>query len=156
MAEVVYNSLQYMSDEDTEAMAVYLKALPQRESEPPPPSSARLVQPAVMESGDATTRSNARCATAARARASSGVPAARGQPVDHDDVAGELDPHGVERRISAGHPQEPASPRHAALRAPPGRRGGRGRVTYIRVAWNNTGTPVTPQQVNELRKLLPE
>jgi mono/diheme cytochrome c family protein len=29
-------------------------------------------------------------------------------------------------------------------------------VTYIRVAWNNTGTPVTPAQVNELRKLLPE
>ena len=29
-------------------------------------------------------------------------------------------------------------------------------VTYIRVAWNNTGTPVTPEQVNELRKLIPE
>jgi mono/diheme cytochrome c family protein len=29
-------------------------------------------------------------------------------------------------------------------------------VTYIRVAWNNTGTPVTPAQANELRKLLPE
>ena len=29
-------------------------------------------------------------------------------------------------------------------------------VTYIRVAWNNSGTPVTPDQANELRKLLPE
>jgi mono/diheme cytochrome c family protein len=29
-------------------------------------------------------------------------------------------------------------------------------VTYIRVAWGNNGTPVTPAQVNELRKLLPE
>jgi mono/diheme cytochrome c family protein len=29
-------------------------------------------------------------------------------------------------------------------------------VTYIRVAWENNGTPVTPAQVNELRKLLPE
>jgi mono/diheme cytochrome c family protein len=29
-------------------------------------------------------------------------------------------------------------------------------VTYIRVAWNNTGTPVTPAQANELRPLLPE
>jgi mono/diheme cytochrome c family protein len=29
-------------------------------------------------------------------------------------------------------------------------------VTYIRVAWNNTGTPVAPAQVNDLRKLLPE
>jgi mono/diheme cytochrome c family protein len=29
-------------------------------------------------------------------------------------------------------------------------------VTYIRVAWDNSGTPVTPAQVNELRKLIPE
>ena len=29
-------------------------------------------------------------------------------------------------------------------------------VTYIRVAWDNSGTPVTPAQANELRKLLPE
>ena len=36
MAEVVYNSLQYISDEDIAAMAVYLKALPQRDSGPPP------------------------------------------------------------------------------------------------------------------------
>ena len=51
MAEVTYNSLQYMTDEDIAAMAVYLKSLPKRDAEPPPPSSARLVQPAVMESG---------------------------------------------------------------------------------------------------------
>jgi len=29
-------------------------------------------------------------------------------------------------------------------------------VTYIRVAWENSGTPVSPAQANELRKLLPE
>jgi mono/diheme cytochrome c family protein len=29
-------------------------------------------------------------------------------------------------------------------------------VTYIRVAWNNNGTPVEPAQANALRKLLPE
>src|SRR4029453_4621782 len=45
MAEVVYNSLQYLSDADTEAMAVYLKALPPRDSETPPTSQARLVSP---------------------------------------------------------------------------------------------------------------
>src|SRR6186713_2296837 len=49
MAEVVYNSLQYMNDEDTAAMAVYLKALPKRDADAPPPSSARLVNPNVME-----------------------------------------------------------------------------------------------------------
>jgi mono/diheme cytochrome c family protein len=29
-------------------------------------------------------------------------------------------------------------------------------VTYIRVAWENSGTPVKPAQANDLRKLLPE
>ena len=29
-------------------------------------------------------------------------------------------------------------------------------VTYIRVAWENTGTPVTSAQANAMRKLLPE
>ena len=54
MAEVVYNSLQYLTDEDAMAMAVYLKSLPPRDSDPPPPSQARLVEPSVMESGRKT------------------------------------------------------------------------------------------------------
>jgi len=29
-------------------------------------------------------------------------------------------------------------------------------VTYIRVAWNNNGTPVAPSQISELRTLIPE
>jgi mono/diheme cytochrome c family protein len=29
-------------------------------------------------------------------------------------------------------------------------------VTYIRVAWGNSGTPVTAAQSNDLRRLLPE
>jgi mono/diheme cytochrome c family protein len=29
-------------------------------------------------------------------------------------------------------------------------------VTYIRVAWENSGTPVTPAQVSDLRTLIPE
>jgi len=38
MAEVVYNSLQYLTDEDSRAMAVYLKSLPAADS---PPSDVR-------------------------------------------------------------------------------------------------------------------
>jgi mono/diheme cytochrome c family protein len=40
MAEVVHNSLQYLSDEDTRAMAVYLKGI--AEPSPPPPASSTL------------------------------------------------------------------------------------------------------------------
>ena len=71
MAEVVYNSLQYLTDEDAEAMAVYLKSLPQRDAEPPPTSQARLVEPSVMETRpQGLRRRSARCATATKARAS--------------------------------------------------------------------------------------
>ena len=71
MAEVVYNSLQYLTDEDVEAMAVYLKALPQRDAEPPPTSQARLVEPERHgDSAARSTRRSARCATAPKARGS--------------------------------------------------------------------------------------
>jgi mono/diheme cytochrome c family protein len=68
MAEVTYNSLQYLNDEDVEAMAVYLKSLPQRDSEPPPTSQARLVAPGVMETAARSTRSSAPSAMATKAR----------------------------------------------------------------------------------------
>src|SRR6478752_3668655 len=38
MAEVTFHSLQYLSDEDARAMAVYLKSLPKRDAEAPPTS----------------------------------------------------------------------------------------------------------------------
>ena len=128
MAEVVYNSLQYMTDEDVEAMAVYLKSLPQRDAEPPPTSQARLVDPGVMELGRRHLREAVRDVPRRRRQ---GLPAAlsaaRGQPVDHDGVAGEPDPHGAERRLSARHEEESAALRHAAVLAHPERRRGRGR-----------------------------
>lgn len=50
-AEVVYNDLQYLRDDDVKAMAVYLKSQPQRDAEPLPTTQARLVDPGVMETG---------------------------------------------------------------------------------------------------------
>jgi mono/diheme cytochrome c family protein len=88
-------------------------------------------------------------------KGSPALSAARRQPVDHDDVAGQLDPHGAERRLSARHAEESAphgmppfahilnDDEVAAV------------VTYIRVAWENSGTPVTPAQVNALRRCCP-
>src|SRR6201996_8612696 len=39
MAEVVHNSLQYLTDEDTKAMAVYLKGIAESAPKPPPTSA---------------------------------------------------------------------------------------------------------------------
>jgi mono/diheme cytochrome c family protein len=157
MAEVVYNSLQYLSDEDARAMAVYLKSLPPRESEPLPPSQARLVEPSVMELGRKIYAEQ--CA------------------VCHGD---EGEGRGTAFPLLAGNQSitmsSPVNPIRMVLNggyAPGTRKNPRpfgmppfshllddkqtaAVVTYIRVAWGNTGTPVTPQQVNELRKLIPE
>src|SRR4030095_5746664 len=51
MAEVTYNSLQYLTDEDATAMAVYLKSLTPGDAPPAVSSTERLTQPAVLEMG---------------------------------------------------------------------------------------------------------
>ena len=157
MAEVTYHSLQYMTDEDIAAMAVYLKSLPKRDAEPPPPSSARLVQPAVMESGRSIyTRQCAMCHGAE----------GRGFPPHYPPLAGNpsitmatpVNP--IRIVLNGGYPPGTRkNPRPHGM--PPfahilGDEEVAAVVTYIRVAWNNTGTPVLPPQVSDLRKLLPE
>lgn len=157
MAEVVYNSLQYMTDADAKAMAVYLKGLPQKDSAPPPTSQARLVNPEVMEVGRKVYV--AQCAMCHGAEG-------KGQPPSFPLLAGN-------RSITMA---TPVNPIRMVLNGgyPPGTQKNprphgmppfshilddeqvAAVVTYIRVAWGNSGTPVTPTQVNDLRKLLPE
>jgi mono/diheme cytochrome c family protein len=157
MAEVVYNSLQYMTDADTRAMAIYLKGLPQKDSAPAPTSQARLVNPEVMEVGRKVYV--AQCAMCHGAEG-------KGQPPSFPLLAGN-------RSITMA---TPVNPIRMVLNGgyPPGTQKNprphgmppfshilndeqvAAVVTYIRVAWGNPGTPVTPTQVNDLRKLLPE
>ncbi|HET9653441.1 MAG TPA: cytochrome c, partial [Usitatibacter sp.] len=157
MAEVVYNSLQYMSDEDAAAMAVYLKALPERDSEPPPPGSARLVQPSVMETGRRLYEKQ--CALCHGAEG-------KGHPPELPPLAGNQSitmaspVNSIRMVLNGGYaPGTRKNPRPFGM--PPFAHvfnddEAAAVVTYIRVAWNNTGTPVAPAQVNELRRLLPE
>jgi len=157
MAEVVFNSLQYLSDEDVEAMAVYLKALPQRDSEPPPTSQARLVAPTVMETGRKIYEGQ--CAIChgdeGRGHAPEYPPLAGNQSITMASPVNSIRmvlnggyPPGT-RKNPRPHGMPPFShilndDEVAAV------------VTYIRVAWENSGTPVSPAQANDLRKLLPE
>jgi mono/diheme cytochrome c family protein len=157
MAEVVYNSLQYLNDEDVKAMAVYLKALPPRDSEAPPTSQARLVDPGVMETGRKVYA--AQCAVChgeeGKGHAPSYPPLAGNQSITMSSPVNSirmvlnggyapgtrknLRPHGMPPFSHILNDDEVAAV-----------------VTYIRVAWENSGTPVMPAQANELRKLLPE
>jgi mono/diheme cytochrome c family protein len=157
MAEVVYNSLQYMSDADVAAMAVYLKTLPKRDAEPPPTSQARLVEPAVMETGRKIYEKQ--CAVC---HGNEG----KGQPPAYPPLAGNQSitmaspVNSIRMVLNGGYPPGTRkNPRPHGM--PPfshilGDDEVAAVVTYIRVAWENSGTPVMPSQANELRKLLPE
>jgi mono/diheme cytochrome c family protein len=157
MAEVVYNSLQYLSDEDARAMAVYLKSLPQRESAPPPPSQARLVDPSVMELGRKIYAHQ--CAVChgdeGQGHAPAFPPLAGNQSITMSSPV-----NSIRMVLNGGYaPGTKKNPRPYGM--PPfshvlNDEEVAAVVTYIRVAWNNTGTPVAPEQANDLRRLLPE
>jgi mono/diheme cytochrome c family protein len=157
MAEVVYNSLQYLSDEDAEAMAVYLKALPQRDTAAPPGSQARLVAPETMELGRRTY-----AAQCAMCHGDEG----KGNPPEYPPLAGNQSitmpspVNSIRMVLNGGYPPGTLkNPRPHGM--PPFSHilnddEVAAVVTYIRVAWGNSGTPVAPAQANELRRLLPE
>lgn len=157
MAEVVYNSLQYVTDEDAAAMAVYLKALPRRDAESPPTSQARLVDPAVMELG--RTVYAAQCAVCHGGEG-------KGQAPAYPPLAGNrsitmLSPvNSIRMVLNGGYaPGTYKNPRPYGM--PPFNHilnddQVAAVVTYVRLAWGNAGTPVGAAQANELRKLIPE
>jgi mono/diheme cytochrome c family protein len=156
MAEVVYNSLQYLSDEDAAAMAVYLKALPQRDTTVVP-SSARLVQPAVMETGRRVYEQQ--CAIC-HGDEGKGHPPMFPPLADNQSITMPSPVNSIRMVLNGGYaPGTKKNPRPHGM--PPFSHildddEVAAVVTYIRVAWGNTGTPVTPAQANELRKVLPE
>ena len=157
MAEVVYNSLQYLTDADATAMAVYLKALPQRDSEGPPTSQARLVDPGVLELGRKVY--GAQCAVCHGAEGKGQTPAF--PPLAGNPSITMASPvNSIRMVLNGGYaPGTRKNPRPHGM--PPFSRilndaEVAAVVTYIRVAWQNSGTPVAPAQANALRKLVPE
>ncbi len=157
MAEVVFNSLQYMTDEDAKAMAVYLKALPQKDNSPPPTSQARLVNPETMELGRKVY-----VAQCAMCHGEEG----RGQPphypllANNQSITMESPVNAIRMVLNGGYPPgTKKNPRPHGM--PPfahilNDEEVAAVTTYIRVAWGNSGTPVNAKQVNDLRTLLPE
>jgi len=157
MAEVVYNSLQYLSDADAEAMAVYLKALPQRDSEPRPTSQARLVSPNVMETGRKTYE---KWCAVCHGGEGKGHPPNYPPLADNQSITMASPVNSIRMVLNGGYsPGTRKNPRPYGM-PPFAHMLDDGEVaavvTYIRVAWQNSGTPVTQAQVNDLRKLLPE
>jgi mono/diheme cytochrome c family protein len=154
MAEVTYNSLQYMSDADIRAMAVYLKSLPADQPLAADPGSA----PLRADVGGAYTEGRRvyaqRCATCHGAEG-------RGKPPHYPPLAGNQSismtssVNAIRMVLNGGYPpgtrrnpmpygmppfaQELSDDSIAAV------------VTYIRTAWGNRGAPVSTRDVNQLR-----
>jgi mono/diheme cytochrome c family protein len=154
MAEVVYNSLQYLSDEDVAAMAVYLKSLPKRDAERR--RRARRGS-SVPSAGSGRKVYETQCAMCHGAEG-------KGHRRKYPPLAGNQSitmsspVNSIRMVLNGGYP--PARERIRAAWMPPfahilNDAEVAAVVTYIRVAWNNSGTPVTPTQSSELRPLLP-
>ena len=153
MAEVVYDSLQYLTDADTRAMAIYLKSL--GEGSPPGVAGAN-VPPAVgsllMALGK--TVYDAHCATCHGA-------AGEGMPPAYPPLAGNqsiqmssaVNPirmvlNGGLPPATFGNPRPYGMPPFAQILSDDEVAAV---VTYIRSSWGNLGEPVSAAQANALR-----
>ncbi len=153
MAEVVYNSLQYLSDDDTRAMAVYLKSLP----EGTPPEKVATTIPRAENSLLLSLGKTVYDTHCASCHGSDG----RGMPPAYPPLAGNQSiqmtsavnpirmvlnggfPPGTE-----GNPKPYGMPPFAQLLSDDEVAAV---VTYIRTTWGNQGAAITAQQANALR-----
>jgi mono/diheme cytochrome c family protein len=154
MAEVVYDSLQYLTDADTRAMAVYLKSLGQGS---PPPTATTTAERAenslLLTLGKSIYETH--CATCHSANG-------RGQPPDYPPLAQNQSiempsaVNAIRMVLNGGYPPGTAgNPRPYGM--PPFAQTlsddeVAAVVSYIRTAWGNRGAAVTAAEANGLRK----
>jgi mono/diheme cytochrome c family protein len=153
MADAVYNSLQYMTDEDAHAMAVYLKSLGQgnpldASAAPVPPAESSLL----MSLGKSVY--DGQCA-------SCHGPAGRGMPPHYPPLAGNqsiqmesaVNPirmvlNGGFPPATSGNPMPYGMPPFAQILSDDEVAAV---VSYIRSSWGNRGEAVSARQANALR-----
>ena len=153
MAEVVYNSLQYLTDEDTRAMAVYLKALAER-ARPAgrEPGRRRPARAASLQLGKTVYDDEMR--ELPRPKGEGKLPhyppLANNQSIEMDSAVNPIRMvlNGGYPPGTKGNPMPYGMPPFAQLLSD---NEVAAVVTYIRTAWGNRGAPVTASEANELR-----
>jgi mono/diheme cytochrome c family protein len=153
MAEVVYNSLQYLNDDDIRAMAVYLKGLAQGTSpEKPAPSLPSAESSLLLSLGKPIyDRECASCHGAV----------GLGMPPHYPPLAGNQSiqmtsaVNAIRMVLNGGYPPGTAGNPMPYGMPPFAHRLSDDEVaavvTYIRTSWGNRGEPVSARQANELR-----
>jgi len=155
MAEVVYNSLQYMTDEDIRAMAVYLKSIAERSPPPPPASKLPRSESSLLISLGKTVYDQ-RCATChggqGEGKPPNWPPLAGNQSIQMESAVNAIRmvlnggyPPGTE-----GNPRPYGMPPFAGLLSD---NEVAAVVSFVRTTWGNRGTPVSARDANELRSV---
>jgi mono/diheme cytochrome c family protein len=154
MAEVVHNSLQYLSDADVRAMALYLKTLPERQGtrDAQAPRGATQVSASVLARGSSLYK--AQCSSCHRMDGH-GAPSAYPPLAQNPSIEMESAVNAIRMVLNGGYPPQTAgNPRPYGM--PPFAQIMNDEdiaavVTYIRVSWGNRGQPVSAAEVNLLR-----
>jgi len=153
MAEVVYNSTQYLNDEDIRAMAVYLKGLAQGSS----PEKAAAPLPSAESSLLLSLGKQIYDRECASCHGATGLgmpphypPLASNQSIE---MASAVNP--IRMVLNGGYPPGTAGNPMPYGMPPFAHRLSDDEVaavvTYIRTSWGNRGGPVSARQANELR-----
>lgn len=153
MADVVYNSLQYLSDADVQAMAVYLKSLGQGQAPAGPgPVTSQAEGSLLIRLGHDIYQGQ--CAVCHGAEGKGKLPAfppLAGNP--SIEMASAVNP--IRMVLNGGYPPgTDGNPKPYGM--PPFAQAlsddeVAAVVTFIRVSWGNHGEPVSARQANELR-----
>lgn len=153
MAEVVYNSLQYLTDDDARAMAVYLKSLAQGTS----PEKAQAPLPSAETSLLVSLGKPIYDRECASCHGAAGL----GMPPHYPPLAGNQSiqmvsaVNAIRMVLNGGFPPgtmgnpEPYGMPPFAHRLSDDEVAAV--VTFIRTSWGNRGAPVSARQANELR-----
>lgn len=153
MAEVVYNSLQYLTDEDARAMSVYLKSLAEGAPSEPAVTSVPVAESSLLVRLGKSVY-DAQCANCHGAQGA-------GQPPRYPPLAGnqsiqmESAVNPIRMVLNGGFPPgTPSNPMPYGM--PPFAQTlsddeVAAVVTFIRFAWGNRGTAISARQANELR-----
>jgi mono/diheme cytochrome c family protein len=154
MADVIHNSLQYVSDDDVQAMATYLKTIPQKKEAPEnmQMETSDTFGGELLQQGQKIYHDQC-----AKCHAENGL----GMPPNFPPLANNqsIQMHSavnpIRMVLNGGYPPSTqGNPRPYGM--PPFAQALSNQevaavVTYIRMTWGNKGTPVSPQQVADLR-----
>lgn len=153
MAEVVHNSLQYLTDEDARAMAVYLKGIAEPAPPPQQPSTLPTTESSLLISLGKTVY-EARCASChgmqGEGKPPHWPPLASNQSIQMSSAV-----NAIRMVLNGGYPPGTAgNPRPYGMPPFAGSLSDNeiaAVVSYIRTAWGNRGAAVSAREANELR-----